>query len=279
MKHTVARRRWPVSFWLAAGWVGLLALLALVADLLPLPAYDAPAGPPGQPPFTAYPEILGTDSIGRSVLSRLIHGARISLLVSIGATLVACTIGGLLGLLSAYLRGAAEEVIGVVMDTILAFPPLLLLLALAAVVSPGVGTLVASLGLLFVPPFARLARANALGQLSRVYVLAARAMGAGHGRLLFRELLPNCVLPVASYGVVMMALMIVIEGSLSFLGVGIPPPAPSWGAMIAQGKDYLYTAPAMVLVPCVVMFLTVLSFNTMGERLRALLGAADGGAR
>lgn len=257
--------------WLAVGWLGLLALLALTADVLPIAAYDAPVGPPARPPFSAFPEFLGTDGIGRSVLSRLVHGTQISLLVGLGATATACVLGSLLGLVSAYRRGAVEEVVGVVTDTILAFPPLLLLLALAAVARPGVGTLVVSLGLLFVPPFVRIARATALSQLGRTYVLAARAMGAGHGRLLARELLPNTVPPVASYAVVMMALMIVVEGSLSFLGVGIPPPAPSWGAMIAEGKDFLYTAPYLVLVPCVVIFLTVLSFNTVGERLRARL--------
>jgi peptide/nickel transport system permease protein len=263
------QKRRGAAFWLATGWLGLLALLALFVELLPLAAPDAPAGAPNLPPFAAFPEFLGTDGIGRSVLSRLVHGARISLTVSIGATLLAAVAGGLLGVLAAYLRGPAESAIGVLLDTVLAFPPLLLLLALAAVVRPGVGTLVASLGLLFVPPFARLAKAAALSRLSREYFTAARALGAGHGRLLFRELLPGCVAPVASYAVVMAALMIMVEGALSFLGVGIPPPAPSWGAMIAAGKDFLAVAPQLVLVPCAAMFLTVLSFNTAGERLRA----------
>ncbi|MFC5819507.1 ABC transporter permease [Nonomuraea harbinensis] len=272
-------RRGGTALWLASGWLGLLGLLALGVGLLPLPAPDAPVGGPNLPPFASFPEILGTDGIGRSVLSRLIHGARISLTVSIGATLLAAVLGGLLGVLAAYLRGFAESVIGVVLDAILAFPPLLLLLALAAVVRPGVGTLVASLGLLFVPPFARLAKAAALARLNREYVVAAEALGAGHGRLLFRELMPGCVPPVASYAVVMAALMIMVEGALSFLGVGIPPPAPSWGAMIAAGKDFLAMSPQLVLVPCAAMFLTVLSFNTVGEHLRARVDPGAGDAR
>jgi peptide/nickel transport system permease protein len=264
-----SRRRGGLGLWLAGGWLVLLAVVAVSVGLLPLAAPDAPVGGPNVPPFTAFPEVLGTDGIGRSVLSRLAHGARISLAVSFGATLLAAVGGTLLGVLAAYLRGFAEAVIGVLLDATLAFPPLLLLLALAAVVRPGIWTLVASLGLLFVPPFARLAKATALGRLGREYVVAAQALGAGHGRLLFRELLPGCVPPVASYAVVMAALMIMMEGALSFLGVGIPPPAPSWGAMIASGKDFLAMAPQLVLVPCAAMFLTVLSLNTVGERLRA----------
>lgn len=267
------------GFWLACGWLGLLGLVALGVGVLPLPAPDTPVGAPNLPPFSAFPEVLGTDGIGRSVLSRLAHGARISLTVSLGATLVAAVVGGLLGVLAAYLRGVAESVIGVLLDAILAFPPLLLLLALAAVVRPGAGTLVVSLGLLFVPPFARLAKAAALSRLNREYVLAAEAPGAGHGRLIFRELLPGCVPPVASYAVVMAALMIMVEGALSFLGVGIPPPAPSWGAMIAAGKDFLALSPQLVLVPCAAMFLTVLSFNTVGERLRERVDPGAGEVR
>ncbi|MFG1943930.1 ABC transporter permease [Nonomuraea sp. NPDC048826] len=276
---TVVTRRRSIAPWPASGWLGLLGLLALGVHLLPLAAPDAPVGAPNLPPFAAFPEFLGTDGIGRSVLSRLVHGARISLTVSIGATLLATVVGGLLGVLAAYLRGVAESVIGVLLDAVLAFPPLLLLLALAAVVRPGVGTLVASLGLLFVPPFARLAKAAALARLNREYVVAAEALGAGHGRLLFRELLPGCVPPVASYAVVMAALMIMVEGALSFLGVGIPPPAPSWGAMIAAGKDFLAPEPQLVLVPCAAMFLTVLSFNTVGERLRERVDPGAGDAR
>ncbi|TYB57403.1 ABC transporter permease [Nonomuraea sp. PA05] len=270
--RVAVRRRPRLATWAAASWLALLSLLALGAGLLPLVAPDAPVGGPNLPPFAAFPEVLGTDGIGRSVLSRLVYGARISLAVSLGATLLAAVAGGLLGVLAAYLRGVAESAIGVLLDAILAFPPLLLLLALAAVVRPGVGTLVVSLGLLFVPPFARLAKAAALSRLSREYFVAAQALGAGHGRLLFRELLPGCVAPVASYAVVTAAMMIMMEGALSFLGVGIPPPAPSWGAMIAAGKDFLAVAPQLVLVPCAAMFLTVLAFNTAGERLRAWAG-------
>jgi peptide/nickel transport system permease protein len=268
-RQLTVRPLWTPSLLAALAWLAVVGAAALLADLLPIAAFDAPVGPPSQQPFAGGVELLGTDSIGRSVLSRLVFGARISIAVGLGSVLLAAVLGGLLGLLAAYLGGAVASVIGVVTDAMLAFPPLLLLLAIAAVVRPGVGTLVVSLGLLAVPAFTRLAKANALSQLGREYLLAARAMGAGHGRLLFRELLPNCVPAIASYGVVMTATMIVIEGALSFLGVGIPPPAPSWGAMIATGKDYLYLAPWLVLVPCVVMFATILALNVVGERLRA----------
>ena len=262
-RFTLTRR---VGFMLAVAWIALLTLLALVADLLPIPAIDEPVGGPSIPPFSGEGPLLGTDAIGRDIASRLIHGVRISLAVGVGATAIAVVVGVLLGLLAAYTRGAVERIINVLTDTVLSFPPLLLLLALATVVTPGVPTLVIALGFLFVPPFVRLTRAAALSQLGRDYITAARSLGAGHARILFRELLPNSIQPIISYSVVVVALIIVIEGSLSFLGVGVPAPAPSWGSMIASGKDNLTRAPYLVIAPSLMIFLTVFAFNTIGNR-------------
>ncbi|MEV1128701.1 ABC transporter permease [Agromyces sp. NPDC049794] len=257
-----------IGFALAVGWIALLLVLAAIADLLPMPAIDEPVGPPSVPPFSGDGPLLGTDAIGRDMGSRLIHGIRISMAVGVGATAIAIVIGVLLGLIAAYARGVVESVVNVLTDTVLSFPPLLLLMALATVVTPGVPTLVFALGALFVPPFVRLTRASVLGQLGRDYITAARSLGAGHLRILFRELLPNSIQPIISYSVVVIALIIVIEGSLSFLGVGVPAPAPSWGSMIASGKDNLARAPYLVIAPSLMIFLTVFAFNTVGDQLR-----------
>jgi peptide/nickel transport system permease protein len=268
-----ARRRLPgIGLGLALFWLTVIVLAALLADVLPLADPDRAVGPPNVPPFTTSTAILGTDSIGRPVLPRLVYGARISLTVGLGATLLAALLGGLLGLLAAYLRGGTERVLGLFSDAVLAFPPLLVLLAIATVITPGVGTLVVSLGLLFTPPFMRITKAKALTEMSRDYILAARVLGAANARMLARELTPNSVGPVAAYSVVVIATVIVIEGSLSFLGVGIPPPAPSWGSMIAAGKDALYTAPYLVALPCLTIFLTVFSLNILGDHVQRWLG-------
>ncbi|GGV29646.1 dipeptide ABC transporter permease DppC [Actinomadura cremea] len=261
-------RRGRIAYRVALGWIGLLAVLGATAGLVAPYDPTAPAGPARLAPFSDFGHLLGTDGVGRDVLSRLLHGIQISLAVGVGATLVAAVAGVLLGLLAAYFRGWVEAVIRVGTDAVLSFPPLLVLLALAAVVDPGVPTLTLSLGLLFTPPLARLTRSAALAQMKIDYIAAARSLGAGAGRIIFRELLPNSVRPVISYSVVVVALVIVIEGSLSFLGVGIPPPAPSWGSMIASAKDQISLAPHVMVPPALMIVFTVLAFNTVGDHLR-----------
>lgn len=270
------RRRIDLLFWVGACWLVLVVALALLSPLLPLASVGAIVGGPAEPPSLTWPEPLGTDSIGRSVLSRVIVGGRVSLLVGAAATALGAVIGGLLGLLAAHVRGKVEAVVDVLTDTVLAFPPLLLLLALAAVVRPSVWTLTVGLGLLTIPAFTRLMKANALATSSREFVLAAKALGASSGRLVFREILPNTVAAVLAFSVVQMAVLIVAEGSLSFLGLGVPSPTPSWGGMIAAGRDRLGSAPALVFVPGMFFVLTVYSLNTVGERLRMRFDKGEG---
>lgn len=270
------RPRVDLLFWFGAVWLVLIVALALLAPLLPLASVGETVSGPSEPPSWTWPEPLGTDSIGRSVLTRVIFGARISLLVSAAATAMGAVVGGLLGLFAAHVRGTVEAVVDVVTDSVLAFPPLLLLLAMAAVLEPSAGTLTIGLGVLTIPAFTRLMKANALATANREFVLAAQALGAGSGRLVFREVLPNTVAAVLAFGVVQMAVLIVAEGSLSFLGLGVPPPTPSWGGMIASGRDRLGTAPALVFVPGVFFVLTVYSLNTVGERLRARFDTGEG---
>ncbi|NUP34737.1 MAG: ABC transporter permease [Streptomycetaceae bacterium] len=265
-----AKKKRPGILWyLSLGWIGIVILMVLFADLLPA-EYDKPIGESHLAPFQSWPEFLGTDYLGRSTLTRIALGARTSLIVATVPVALGILIGGLLGLASAYFRGTVEAIVDIVADALLAFPPLLLLLMLASAFKPpSVWNITAGLAVLAVPGFYRLTKANAIAQSKREYVVVARAMGAKPGRIMFRELMPNTVAVILSYAVIVMAVMIVAEGSLSFLGVGVPDPEPSWGGMVFKEKDALEDAPGQVFIPCAVLFLTVFSLNVIGDRLRA----------
>jgi peptide/nickel transport system permease protein len=201
----------------------------------------------------------------------VVYGARVSLTVSLMATAIGLAVGTCLGLLAAFFGGAVEAVINGARDALLAFPTLVLLLAVAAVIEPNMWSLSILLGIVGVPICERIAHANALAQLSRDYVLAARVLGVPSRRILFREVLPNIVNPLIAFGFIQVALFMVVEGALDYLGVGVVPPTPSWGAMISSGLPLLQRSPYLVLVPACVLFVTVLAFNTIGERFRERL--------
>jgi peptide/nickel transport system permease protein len=211
---------------------------------------------------------LGTDSMGRDMLSRLITGARVSLAVGVTAPLIGLVIGGLLGMIAGYFRGWTESIIVGCMDVILAFPGLVLLLAVGFCFGTNLWTLIPSLGFLSVPSFCRVSRAATLQLAGREFVLAAKMIGNSNSGILGREILPNVAIPLCVYGLIVMALMVVVEGVLSFLGLSVPPPTPSWGGMIAGGREVLSEAPHVCLIPATVLFLTVLSLNVLGDTLR-----------
>lgn len=263
------RGRLPVV--LAATWLVLVVLAAVVADWLPLPHYDIPVGPPRQPPGADAVYLLGTDEFGRSQLVRLMVGARVSLAVSIGAVLLSITAGCVLGLIAGFYVRAAK-VIDLVLDAALAVPGLVLLLAMTAVLGPDLWTLGLGLAIISVPPFARLARAITLSYADREFVVASKVLGARGVRTLFREILPNLVLPVGSYAFVVVAWLMVTEGSLSFLGLGVPPPNPSWGGSIASGQGYLATDPQLVFLPAAVLLATIFAFNVIGDHFQGRFG-------
>jgi len=171
-------------------------------------------------------------------------------------------------LVAGYFRRATDSLIRILIDTMLAFPPLVLLLAITAVMTQSFRSLVIGLGVVSIPSFARLSRASTLPFTQREFVVAARSMGARHARVLFREILPNVIFPVASYAFIVLAAVIVGEGSLSYLGLGIPPPQPSWGGMIASGRDLIATDAYLVFVPAATLLLTVFAFNVVGDRAR-----------
>ena len=263
------QRRLGLLFWLAAGWIVVVVVAAATADLLPLPSpTDMDMLGRRMPSSAAH--WLGTDGLGRDMLARLIHGARISLTVGIMAPLIGLVVGGALGILAGYFRGHLETAVVGSVDVLLAFPPLVLALAVTAYLGQTVANLTYIIGVLSIPAFTRVARAATLSIAQREFILAARAMGATEPRILVRELLPNVILPMLAFFLLAVAVTIVVEGALSFLGLGVPPPAPSWGVMIGEGRESLEVAPRIAFLPAATMFLTVLAFNIVGDTLRAI---------
>jgi len=263
------RRKRSVIVWASYAWLFTIIGLAIVVGLLPLATYSVPAGASRLTPQLGPVDLLlGTDSFGRSMLSRCIYGARVSLLIGTVAGLAGLAIGTILGLLGGYLGGRTDRFISLLTDSMLAFPPLILLLALAAILTPSVTTILIGLTLVTIPNFVRLARANTITWSSREFVRAAKNMGASNTRILIKEILPNVLPSLGSFFPIVVAALIVAEGSLSFLGLGIPPPQPSWGGMINEGKGAIATSPHLVFVPAVFIFFTVFSLNQVGDHLR-----------
>jgi peptide/nickel transport system permease protein len=257
-----------VIFWIAVTWIGLVVFVSIFASVLPLKGYDAIVKLPPKTAPGLRGEFLGTDVIGRSVLSRLVFGARDSMLISVIAVGIAMAAGLVIGIVAGFRRGAVDEVLGVVIDAVLSLPALVLLLALASVRPRSSTALVIGLGIVGTPAFARLARAATLSLVDRNFVIASRVMGASQLRLMVREILPSVILRVSSFAFLLMAFFIVAEGSLSYLGLGIPPPHPSWGGMITDGRPYLETKAYLVFIPAACMFFTVFAFTVVGDRAR-----------
>lgn len=270
-----ARRGPGVLFFAALAWIVLLALAALLVNLLPIPSptdmdmLERRAAPSAE-------HLLGTDNLGRDMLARLLHGARFSLSVGLLAPTISLLIGGSLGLLAGYFRGRFETLTTGSADVLLAFPPLVFALAVTAYLGQSIQNIVLVLGVLGIPAFTRVARAVTLSLSEREFVVAARALGATHGRILMRELLPNVALPLLAFFLLGVAVNIVAEGALSFLGLGVPPPAPSWGSMIGEGRESLDMAARLAFLPAGFLFLTVLSFNLVGDTLRSLTDPRPG---
>jgi peptide/nickel transport system permease protein len=272
----VRRGRKPgVLLLVAIGWIALIVLAAALADFLPIPSptdmdmLARRALPSGQ-------HWLGTDQLGRDELARLIYGARISLTVGLLAPVIGVTVGGCLGMLAGYFRGRLETLTVAGVDVLLAFPPLVFALAVTAYLGQSILNLTLVIGVLGIPAFTRVARAVTLSLSEREFVTAARALGATHTRILLRELLPNVALPLLAFFLLGVAVTIVVEGALSFLGLGVPPPAPSWGSMIGEGRESLDLAPWLAFLPAGFMFATVLAFNIVGDTLRALTDPRPG---
>ena len=258
----------------------LAAVGVLVLLLALLVAVAAPAVAPHDPlkqdlahtlarPSRAHP--LGTDNVGRDVLSRVVWGARVSLIAGFVSVAIALVTGGVLGLVAGYARGRVDGVVMRLMDAVLSFPPLVLALALGAVLGAGLGGVLIALGVVYTPTFARLMRAQVLSIAARDYVDAARALGAPGWRIAARHVVPNATAPMVVQASLSVAFAILAEASLSFLGLGIQPPAASWGSMINAGRGYLQQAPWIVFGPGAALLVTVLGLNFVGDAVRDAL--------
>jgi peptide/nickel transport system permease protein len=269
------QRRVGVLFVCAVAWIAVIGLAAIFADLLPIASptdmdlLARRAAPGGN-------HLLGADHLGRDELSRLIHGGRVSLTVGLLAPVIGVLIGGSLGMLAGYFRGRFETFAVGGVDVLLAFPPLVFALAVTAYLGQSVLNITLVIGVLSIPAFTRVSRAVTLSLSEREFVTAARALGATHARILIRELLPNVALPLLAFFLLGVAVTIVVEGALSFLGLGVPPPTASWGSMIGEGRESLDIAPWLAFLPAGFMFATVLSFNIVGDTLRALTDPRPG---
>jgi peptide/nickel transport system permease protein len=256
-----------IALGVCLGWLAVVVIGAIGASWLPVenpntidPLHRLEA-PTGFHPF-------GADHLGRDILSRIVFGARVSIVVALVSFAIGIVIGGTAGVAAGYLRGRTEGVIMWLTDVVLSFPALVLLIALVAYTGRSLANISVVLGFLAIPVYTRLTRAHTLSVASEEFVLAAKAGGAGRLRILWREITPNVLPSILAYGFIAMSLTIVVEGTLSFLGLSVSEPTASWGGLIADGQHYLKEAPFMVTIPSAVLCLTVLALNLSGEMLR-----------
>lgn len=250
--------------------VVVLVFVAVFADLL------APHDPNRQdylailsPPSSTY--LLGTDNLGRDILSRIIHGSRVSLLVGLSSVAFATVLGSLVGLVAGYVRGPFDEVSMRVMDALYSFPAILLALAITAALGPGILNVIVAIGVVYTPIFARLTRGQVLSVREREFVVAANGLGASSVRVVLRHVWPNVAAAIIVQASLSVSFAIIVEASLSFLGIGVQPPTASWGAMLRSGYSYLEIGWWLSIFPGAVIFLTVLALNVFGDALRDVL--------
>lgn len=252
---------------------GILFLLLFVALCAPVLAPHDPMEQNLyarlQPPSLDHP--LGTDDFGRDILSRMIYGSRISLRIGAASITAALLVGTLLGLWAGYWGGWVDTLIMRCMDLLLAFPSILLAIAIVAVVGPGIDNAIMAVSVVLIPQFARLVRSSVLTVRETAYIEAARALGAGPMRILFFGILPNCTAPIIVQTTLGLGTAILDAAGLSFLGLGAQPPMPEWGAMLAGGRELLFEAPWVMTFPGLAIFIVVLAINLFGDGLRDAL--------
>jgi peptide/nickel transport system permease protein len=252
---------------------GILAVLCAAALLAPVIAPYPPDaifptqvlhGPTAQ-------HLLGTDDFGRDILSRLLYAYRVSLLVAVGSTAAALAVGGLIGLLAGYFGGTADMLLMRPVEMLLAFPALLLALTMVSILGPGTWVTVLAIAIIYTPVFARVMRSSVQVVREELYVSAALARGAGHRYILLRHVLPNAAGPALAQATVLAGIVIQIEAALSYLGLGVQPPTPSLGSMLAEGQNFLTQDPWICVFPGAALAVTILGFNLLGDGLRRLL--------
>ena len=247
-----------------------LVLLALFSPwIAPYDPVDSNLRLRGAPPSAEH--WFGNDDIGRDILSRLIYGTRIALIVGLGATSIAVAIGVLVGATAGYFGGKVDFLLSRLVDALMAFPILALLLTLSTIFGPSLRNVVLVIGVTFWASYARVIRAEVLSLRERDYVLAARASGASNGRIILRHIVPNAIGPVIILASLAIGSVIIFESALSFLGMGIQRPTPSWGTMLSDGREYIRNYPHIAIAPGLAIAFTVLAFNLVGDGLRDAL--------
>lgn len=256
------KRKVPVIVWASFVWLAIVVVLALLQPVLPLPNPNiSDYAATRLHPFVNWAHPLGTDELGRDILSRVIVGARVSLAVGLGSTAIAAVLGTAMGASAGYFGGIWDRIVGWATDILLAFPLLIALIALTTFLGPNLWTLSLGMGIVATPLVARLARSSAMSYTQRDFVLAAKASGSTSSRILWRDVIPNVALVVIPFAITLIGLAITAEGALSFLGLSVPPPQASWGNMMDEGQANLTTLPYVVVIPAVAMCATLLSIS------------------
>jgi peptide/nickel transport system permease protein len=267
-------KRWfgraSIALWLGATlFFGLVIMAALAPHLAPYDPNQIPGGQSLAPPAASF--LLGTDSIGRDTLSRVIWGSRISLMVSLPSVALAVLIGIVLGTIAGYTGGWVDEVIMRSLDVAFAFPAVLLAIAMVAVLGPSIPNLILTIGLVFAPRFVRVVRAPILVLSEQEFVQAARSVGAGPVRIIIRHILPNAIAPLLVEASLSLSRAMITETALAFLGMGAPPPDPTWGSMMSRNRQFMEMAPWAVMAPGLAIMVASASFVMLGNGLRDLL--------
>ncbi|MEH6446977.1 MAG: ABC transporter permease subunit [Oceanospirillaceae bacterium] len=257
-------------------FISILAFVAIFADFIspysPIEQYrDVLKMPPIWAEGGSWTHIFGTDALGRDQLSRMIYGSRYSFYIGFIVIFFCLTIGVVLGLVAAFNKGFIENLIMRMMDIILAFPSLLMALALVAILGPSLENAMIAIAVVFIPHFVRLTRAQALSELGKDYVSSSKTMGASTARLMFINVLPNCMAPLIVQATMSFSSAILDAAALGFLGMGAQPPSPEWGTMLADSRQYILSDPWMMAVPGLAILFTVLSINLIGDGLRDAL--------
>ncbi|MCC6936043.1 MAG: ABC transporter permease [Thermomicrobiales bacterium] len=251
-------------------FIAILGVIAIIPGVFEPYSYTAIApAERGAGPSWSHP--LGQDDLGRDILSRLIRGTRVAFVVALAATSISLLIGITVGAVAGYFGGTVDSLLSRVVDAILAFPLLILLITLAAVLGPSLWTVVIVIGMTSWASYARVVRADVLSLREREFVLAARTAGATDRRVIFRHIVPSVLGPVIVLASLSVGIVILLEASLSFLGFGIQRPTPAWGSMLSDGRDFLRNYPHIAISPGIMIFLTVLAFNLIGDGLRDAL--------
>ncbi|MDA3033295.1 MAG: ABC transporter permease [Actinomycetota bacterium] len=274
------KRRLGFGFWVAATWLGIVFAAAVLAPWLPFKDPNVNNIVSGQrPPYApSGTHLFGTDQDARDMLSRTVFGARISLTVGLVAIGMGMLFGGFMGIVAGYFRGWWDRVISFIFIIFLSFPALVLAILITALLERSLRTISITLGILAIAPVGRVARATTISFADREFVLAARTLGAKNGRIIVKELLPNVLIPMSALALLGMAVAIVAEGGLAFLGLSVEK-GPTWGKVILTGAGSrdLQKAPWIAIIPIIVLFLTVLALNYAGDRIRTYFDARETG--